>query len=167
MIWVGDLGVPHKGFSENHFGVPLNGGPGKSSCLAGRATRGSDQPAGVSERLANNGHQFGHQRSNTGEGRAGSARMEVPILSDQTALPRTDEDRTKRGKANFKTGALNHSATLPTPTRNAAQCPSAQAISAKLIISPGSLLCGPAAKPANTSQLGGRIWSAQSLGPVE
>jgi hypothetical protein len=67
----------------------------------------------------------------------------------------------------FKTGALNHSATLPTLARNSAQCPSVQAISAKLIISPGSLLRSPVAKPANTSQLGGRNWSAQSLGPVE
>ncbi|MFZ2075775.1 MAG: hypothetical protein WAV38_03805, partial [Xanthobacteraceae bacterium] len=86
---------------------------------------------------------------------------------DKTAQANTEQNQTIRLRANFKIGALNHSATLPTPTRNAAQCPSAQAISAKLIISPGSLLCGPAAKPANTSQLGGRIWSAQSLGPVE
>jgi hypothetical protein len=39
--------------------------------------------------------------------------MKVPISSDQTTSARTDEERTNRGKANFKTGALNHSATFP------------------------------------------------------
>jgi hypothetical protein len=39
--------------------------------------------------------------------------MKVLISADQTTSARTDGERTKQGKANFKTGALNHSATLP------------------------------------------------------
>jgi hypothetical protein len=40
--------------------------------------------------------------------------MKRLILLDQTTQGDIGEERTKQQKANFKTGALNHSATLPT-----------------------------------------------------
>src|SRR5438552_2743037 len=59
------------------------------------------------------GHQLGHQRSDTAQTEAGSLRMKKLILLNQTTPAQPSWIRTKRGKANFKTGALNHSATLP------------------------------------------------------
>jgi hypothetical protein len=41
--------------------------------------------------------------------------MKRLILLDQTTQGDIGGERTKQQKANFKTGALNHSATLPSP----------------------------------------------------
>jgi hypothetical protein len=58
--------------------------------------------------------------------------MKRLILLDQTTQSDIGGERTKQQKANFKTGALNHSATLPALIQIEASFPSANAISAKL-----------------------------------
>jgi hypothetical protein len=79
----------------------------------GRAKYRCFRPAGKGERSGNDGHQNGHQHSDTTHTTPTPARTERPVIADKLTSGEMSEDRTKRVKANFKTGALNHSATVP------------------------------------------------------
>src|SRR6266566_6662998 len=78
-----------------------------------RADTGLSNRQGRVNTRRTNGHENGHQRSDTAQAEVGSARMKRLFLLDQTTSAWPCWIRTKRGKANFKTGDLSHSATLP------------------------------------------------------
>ena len=86
-----------------------------SVLLLCRSGHRSFKPAGKGERLTNDGHENGHQHSNTTRNTPTCAGTERPAIANELTSSGTLEDRTKRGKENFKTGALNHPATLPSP----------------------------------------------------